>query len=54
MANIPEMAFKKCTSLVSITIPNSVVKIGSEAFKECTSLESITIPNSFVFKIFCF
>ena len=40
------MAFAACTSLASITIPNSVINIGRIAFSECTSLESITIPNS--------
>jgi hypothetical protein len=35
-----------CTSLKSITIPNSVTTIGDRAFDECKSLTSITIPNS--------
>ena len=39
-------AFRKCSSLQSITIPNSVTSIGNSAFWECSSLESITIPNS--------
>ena len=39
-------AFQDCTSLTSITIPNSVTSIGSCAFWDCTSLTSITIPNS--------
>ena len=39
-------AFYKCTSLTSITIPNSVTSIGSEAFYNCTSLTSVTIGNS--------
>ena len=39
-------AFKGCSSLESITIPNSVTSIGWQAFSHCTSLESITIPNS--------
>lgn len=37
-------AFKGCTNLKSITIPNSVTSIGSDAFKDCSSLESITLP----------
>lgn len=39
-------AFSHCTSLTSITIPNSVTTIGSNAFNNCTNLPSITIPNS--------
>ena len=39
-------AFKTCTGLTSITIPNSVTNIGDSAFKQCTGLLSVTIPNS--------
>ena len=39
-------AFDNCSSLTSITIPNSVTSIGSYAFDNCSSLTSITIPNN--------
>ena len=39
-------AFRGCTALTSITIPDSVTNIGKHAFSECTSLTSITIPDS--------
>ena len=39
-------AFRDCTGLTSITIPNSVTTIESYAFSGCTGLTSITIPNS--------
>ena len=39
-------AFMGCTSLTSVTIPNSVTEIGQDAFIGCRSLTSITIPNS--------
>jgi len=38
--------FSYCSSLTSITIPNSVTSIGEYAFTDCSSLTSITIPNS--------
>ena len=46
ITNIGSNAFNYCTSLSSITIPNSVTNIGSSAFSSCTSLTSVEIPNS--------
>ena len=43
---IANRAFYGCTSLTSVTIPNSVTSIGDYAFSNCTSLTSVTIPNS--------
>ena len=37
-------AFKNCTFIKSIKIPDSVTSIGSGAFIGCSSLEEITIP----------
>ena len=39
-------AFQHCTSLKSITIPDSVTSIGVLAFSDCTSLTSVNIPDS--------
>ena len=39
-------AFRGCTSLTSVTIPDSVTSIESSAFEYCTSLTSITIGDS--------
>ncbi|MGN1480929.1 leucine-rich repeat protein, partial [Porcipelethomonas sp.] len=46
VTNIGDCAFYNCTSLESITIPDSVTSIESGAFCGCTSLTSITIPES--------
>lgn len=45
MTNIPNTAFDKCNSLVSVTLPNSVTSIGEDAFSFCRSLVSVTIPE---------
>ncbi len=39
-------AFRDCTSIKSITIPDSVTSINWGAFSDCTSLESVEIPDS--------
>ena len=46
VTSIGAEAFYACTSLTSISIPNSVTTIGYLAFTGCSSLTSITIPNS--------
>ncbi len=43
---ISDIAFKDCTNLTSVIIPDSVISIGEDAFAYCTSLTSVTIPDS--------
>ncbi|MDY4740946.1 MAG: leucine-rich repeat domain-containing protein [Alloprevotella sp.] len=38
--------YYECSSLTSITIPNSVESLGDYCFSNCSGLTSITIPNS--------
>jgi hypothetical protein len=42
-------AFIGCSSLTSVTLPNSLTSIREGAFYECAGLESIIIPRSVVF-----
>lgn len=45
-ATIDAYAFRGCTNLTSITIPDSITAIGKCAFSNCTNLTNITIPDS--------
>ncbi len=43
---IGNRAFKECSLLISVTIPDTITDIGEEAFYGCRSLTSIEIPNN--------
>ena len=46
VTSIRQHAFRKCTSLTSITLPDSIATIARGAFYDCSSLTSIVIPDS--------
>lgn len=43
---ISSNAFRNCSSLTSVNIPNSVNTIGDHAFNFCRSLTSVSLPSS--------
>ncbi|MDE6289801.1 MAG: leucine-rich repeat domain-containing protein, partial [Ureaplasma sp.] len=46
LKSIGNFTFISCTSLQSVTLPNSITSLGSDTFNSCTSLQSVTLPNS--------
>ena len=46
---INQSAFSGCSSLTSITIPESVTRINYSAFRGCTSMTSISLSDSLTF-----
>ena len=46
VTSIGDYAFRDCSGLTSVTIPDSVTSIGDAAFIGCCGLTSVTIPDS--------
>lgn len=41
-AGLNKGVFAKCTALISVTFPNSIISLGGGVFTVCTSLKKIT------------
>lgn len=46
VTEIESFAFKDCTRLTNVVLPETIQKIGEFAFKDCIRLEKLTIPDS--------
>ena len=44
ITEIAENGFAECNSLTSVTVPNTVYKIGLGAFKGCNQIKELTLP----------
>lgn len=44
--SIGDSAFSGCTSLVNVTIPNTITSIGKSAFSGCTKITELHVPDS--------
>ena len=44
--SIVDYAFRNCSRLINITLPDSLTSIGSHAFDNCSRLINITLPDS--------
>lgn len=42
-------AFRDCTSLAQVTLPDGLLTIGSNAFQGCTSLVQVDLPDTLAF-----
>ena len=45
LAGSGKSAFKNCTDLEEIFVPNDVKRIGNGAFQGCTNLKDVSLPN---------
>lgn len=46
ITEIGDNAFKECTNLTSVVVPETIEKIGKSAFRNCNNLSSIQLPES--------
>jgi LPXTG-motif cell wall-anchored protein len=48
ITEIAGAAFKGCTKLTGIVLPEGVTSIGNEAFRDCSGLTSATLPDTLI------
>lgn len=48
VTSISNQAFKDCSNLTSVTIPEGIIEIGGSAFQNCTALNEINVPNGVI------
>jgi hypothetical protein len=46
LTTIPDSAFKGCSSLSFIYVPNGITTIANSAFQNCYRISTILIPNT--------
>ena len=46
VTQIMDNGFENCDTITSLTLPNSLVKIGQHAFTNCVGLTTLTIPDN--------
>ena len=46
VTTIADSAFRECTNLTSVVIPNGVTSVRDHAFRGCCTLMSVSMPNS--------
>lgn len=48
VVEIGDNAYKSCSGIKSLVIPEGIVKIGASAFSNCDSLVSVTLPTTLI------
>ncbi len=48
VTKIGDNAFRECTALTSVTIPDGVTSIGGNAFEGCTNLTTVAMPDNII------
>lgn len=49
VTEVGDYAFRNCSDITSVSLPNTVISIGRNAFQQCLGLSSITLPGSLTY-----